>query len=162
MKAFLEQCYAEGFRNFEYLGRGTSLPHQRIRHEAFCNFVMEHGLTWRGNDFDKLSTPDLAAAFKNLKTLPEVVVAANINRALTIILEAQRRGLQLPDEMRVLCFASVAEQAAPILPYATVALLDEVAVGERAAHLVLERWNRKPGTNPSAHWELLPAQLIQP
>lgn len=162
IKSFLENCYAEGLRRFEYLGSRTCLPHQHIRYEEFCRFVMQHGLTWHGNQWDELSTLELAARLKEEPELPEVVVVANINRALTIILEAQRRGLKLPDEMRVLCFASVAEQAAPILPYATVALLDEAAVGERAAHLVLERWNREPAAKPDAHWERVPAQLMQP
>ena len=123
---------------------------------------MSHGLTWAGNDYGELSTPELASQLKALDELPEVVVATNVNRALTFVLEAQRRGLQLPDDIRVLCFASNPEQTAPILPYATIALLDEAAVGESATRLLLERWNQPPAHDSRTGWHLLPAQMFKP
>jgi DNA-binding LacI/PurR family transcriptional regulator len=167
--AFLKKCHADGLRAFEFLGMRRSLPHQQLRYEEFCHFIMQRGLSWPGNDYDDLSTPDLATRLKSLKKLPEAVIAVNINRALTFILEAQRRGLQLPHDARVLCFASSAAQAAPIMPYADVVLLDEATVGECAMEMLLERQQQKvalvsssSGTTKTAspRRELIPAQLF--
>jgi DNA-binding LacI/PurR family transcriptional regulator len=159
---FLKKCLADGLRDYEFLGMRRNLPHQQLRYETFCRFLMQHGLTWPGNNYDDLSTPDLAMHLKKRKKLPQAVVAVNINRALTFILEAQRRGLQLPDEVRVLCFASSAMQAAPILPYADVVLLDEAAVGERAMELLRQNSRRNSPFPSQARWELIPAQLLKP
>lgn len=162
LNQFLEEAYEAGCRRFEYLGMRTHMPHQQLRYHAFCRFLMSHGLTWNGNSYDALNTPDLASQLKELDVLPEVVVAANINRGLTFILEAQRRGLKLPDEIRVLCFASNPGQAAPIMPYAHIALLDEAGVGERAIQILLEKWGQTPQHHQSDCWELIPATLLQP
>jgi DNA-binding LacI/PurR family transcriptional regulator len=167
LNAFLKNCHADGLRTFEFLGMRRHLPHQQLRYEEFCRFIMQRGLVWPGNNYDDLSTPDLAARLKSLKKLPQVVVAVNINRALTFILEAQRRGLQLPAEARVLCFASSATQAAPIMPYADVVLLDEATVGECAIEMLLEKQHKKRSpisddAKPiAARQELIPAQLIK-
>jgi DNA-binding transcriptional ArsR family regulator len=162
LESFLQQSYDAGLRRFEYIGMRTQMPHQRLRYEAFCRFVMQHGLTWQDKHFDNLETADLAAELKNLDQLPEVVVAANISRGLTFILEAQRRGLQLPDDIKVLCFASSPGQAAPILPYAHIALLDEAGVGERAMQILLQHWNEPPHHYSQNCWETIPATLLKP
>lgn len=169
LTGFLKKCHADGLRSYEFLGMRRNLPHQQLRYETFCRFLMQQGLSWAGNDYDDLSTPDLAKRLKNLKKLPEVVVAVNINRALTFILEAQSRGLQLPRDARVLCFASSAKQAAPIMPYADIILLDEATVGECAMEMLLERQQREfasdaaPFTTTktdSPRLELIPAQMF--
>ncbi len=162
LECFLQESYDAGLRRFEYIGMRTQMPHQRLRYEAFSRFVMQHGLTWQDKHYDSLETAALAAQLKNLEQLPEVVVAANINRGLTFILEAQRRGLQLPDDIRVLCFASSPGQAAPILPYAHIALLDEAGVGERAMQVLLQHWDEPPHHNLEDCWETIPATLLKP
>lgn len=162
LENFLRESYDAGLRRFEYIGMRTQMPHQRLRYEAFCRFVMQHGLTWQDNHYDSLSTADLAAQLKNVEKLPEVVVAANINRGLTFILEAQRRGLRLPDDIRVLCFASSPGQAAPIMPYAHIALLDEAGVGERAMQVLLQHWDESPHHYSEDCWETIPAKLLKP
>jgi|GEM_PF-1109868 len=162
LESFLQESYDAGLRRFEYIGMRTQMPHQRLRYEAFSRFIMEHGLTWQDKSYDCLETADLAAQLKNLEQLPEVVVAANISRGLTFILEAQRRGLQLPDDIKVLCFASSPGQAAPILPYSHIALLDEAGVGERAMQVLLQHWDEPPHHYSQDCWETIPATLLKP
>lgn len=141
MEEFLRHCYEAGLRRFEYLGDlGDNLLQSR-RRAAFDGFLARRDLRWQWNDFRKHDSAELAAQLRALPELPEVVVATNVPRALTITLEAQRRGLQLPRELHVLCFASVLEHAQPLLSYASVILIDEPEVGARAVRLLQRKIN---------------------
>lgn len=162
MREFLEAAYAKGLRHFEFIGSGLSQPHQLERHEEFCNFVMRHGIAWKQEFLDDGTTDQLAARLRALPQLPEVVVATNMSRAIVVALEAQRRGLKLPDDLQLLGFASLAEHAQPLLPYASVLLLDEPGVGAQAWNDLYEKW-RNPSTNAAAGAEIVrrvPARFI--
>ena len=162
MEEFLRHCHDDGARRFEYLGdQGDNLLQSR-RREAFDGFLARRGLRWQWNDLRKPDYSTLEAQLRALPELPEVVVATNVARALTITLEAQRRGLRLPDELRVLCFASVLEHAQPLLSYAEVILLDEPEVGARAVRLLQQRiadGASGKGASKKAFPELVPAQF---
>ncbi|BCM93763.1 hypothetical protein IAD21_05654 [Abditibacteriota bacterium] len=158
MQEFLEECYARGLRRFEYIGdRGDNLL-QRERRECFSQFMQENDLTWEWNDLKKQDTIQLAAHLNSLPDFPEVVVATNVRRALTVALEAQRRGLRLPEDLQLLCFASLLEHAQPLLPYASVIMLDEPEVGVRAVQLLQGKTTLE--NNRESVVERVPAHFI--
>lgn len=139
MQQFLEHCYNTGLRRFEYLGdQGDNLL-QRERRESFAQFMQENNLEWQWNEFKSQDTPHLSSRLNSLSDFPEVVVATNVRRATTVALEAQRRGLRLPEELHILCFASLLEHAGPLLPYASVIMLDEPGVGFEAVRLLQQK-----------------------
>ena len=136
MREFLEHCYTRGARHFEYLGYTGDNLLQQERRQNFVEFLEQHDLSWKWNGLRVHQGAQLQTALRALPELPEVVVATNLSRAFTITLEAQRRGLQLPDQMDILSFASLAEDAQPLLPYNSIVLLDEPEVGARAVRLL--------------------------
>lgn len=136
MQEFLERCYSNGLRRFEYLGdQGDDLL-QRERRSYFARFLQENNLSWKWNEFKGEDTSQLSAHLTALPDFPEVVVTTNVRRATTVALEAQRRGLRLPEELHILCFASLLEHAQPLLPYASVIMLDEPGVGMEAVRML--------------------------
>ena len=139
MEEFLDFCFQKGLRRFEYLGdQGDNLL-QRERRESFDGFMRENGLKWGWNGFKTDNTIELAPHLHSLPDFPEVVVATNVRRALTVALEAQRRGLRLPQDLQILCFASLSEHAQPLLPYASVIMLDEPGVGRKSVQLLRQK-----------------------
>ena len=158
MQEFLEHCYNQGLRRFEYLGDLGDDPLQRERRECFADFLRENGLNWEWNEFKIEDTAQLSSHLKSLPDFPEVVVATNVRRATTIALEAQRRGLKLPDELQLLCFASLPEHAGPLLPYASVIMLDEPGVGRRAVQLLQQSASKKVIERVPSHFISGPLQ----
>jgi DNA-binding LacI/PurR family transcriptional regulator len=139
MADFLSYCYQQGITEFEYLGdRGDNLL-QRERRDGFCKFASKHNIDWAWDGLRKLDTGQLANQLRSIPDFPQAVVATNVRRGLTIALEAQRRGLSLPEDLKILCFASLLEHAQPLLPYASVIMMDEPGVGEQAAQILHER-----------------------
>lgn len=147
MREYLEGCYAQGLRRFEFFGTGASQPHQVERHDEFCQFIMNNGLTWNREYLEEDTTEHLAERIRNLAELPEVVVATNTSRAVVVALEAQSRGLQVPRDLKLLTFASLERHAQPLLPYASILLLDEPGVGAQAWQLLRDRL--EAGTHPA-------------
>jgi DNA-binding LacI/PurR family transcriptional regulator len=139
MQEFLQHCYDQGLRRFEYLGDRGDNQLQRQRREDFQSFMSQNNLNWEWSALKTQDTPQLAESLRGLPDLPEVVVATNVRRALTITLEAQRRGYQLPQDLHVLCFASLLEHAQPLLPYTSVVMMDEPEVGTRAVQLLQQK-----------------------
>lgn len=158
MREFLEHCYQNGARSFEYLGAQEDDLLQIKRRQAFVEFLEAHDLSWQWNDLRKHQGLQLEAELRALTALPEVVVATNLYRAFTITLEAQRRGLQLPSQMDILSFASIAEDAQPLVQYNSVLLLDEPEVGARAARILRDLIEK--GSGAKQRTELVPAQFI--
>ncbi len=157
MREFLEHCYARGARHFEYLGDMGDNPLQQERRAAFVEFIEDHDLRWSWNALRQHQGARLESELRALPELPEVVVATNLYRALTITLEAQRRGLQLPDELDILSFASVPADAQPLLAYNSIVLLDEPKVGARAVQILRQRLEN--GGANKAQIEAVPAQF---
>ncbi len=155
MREFLKHCYERGARSFEYLGDLGDNPLQQQRRQAFAEFLDERALSWRWNGLRQHQGAQLESALRALPALPAVVVATNLSRAFIITLEAQRRGLQLPAEVAVLSFASVLQDAQPLLSYNSVVLLDEPAVGARAVQLLRRRL--QSGSGEKARIEAVPA-----
>ena len=155
MLEFLGYCYERGARRFEYLGDMGNNPLQQKRRQAFVEFLLQHDLSWHWDALRPHQGARLESALRALPALPEVVVATNLYRAFTITLEAQRRGLRLPNELDILSFASVPEDAQPLLPYNSVVLLDEPAVGRGAARLLRQRLEN--GSNEKTRIEAVPA-----
>ena len=162
MRQFLERCHAEGARRFEFLGDVGNNQHQRERRAEFDRFLVEKNLSWNWEAWRKDADADLVARLRALPELPEVVVTTNIHRATTVTLETQRRGLQLPGDLRILCFASLAEHARPLQPYATVVLLDEPGVGAAAVRLLKRRMQDRGKTQSDGHpvLERVPAHFL--
>lgn len=150
MRTFLDACYAEGARRFGYLGSEVLRPHLLDRYQGFLDFLLDHGLT-RNHAYipnDQETAELTSAKLLDHSPLPEVVVASNLSRAFALVLEAQRRGLRLQKDLKVMCFASSSEAARPILPYATVVMQDEVGVGRRAMQLIQARLKNSASTAP--------------
>ena len=158
MREFLEHCHGKGAREFEYLGAPGDNLLQQQRRRAFVEFLEAHDLSWRWDGLRKLRGSQLETRLRALPELPQVVVTTNLYRAFTLTLEAQRRGLQLPAQMDILSFASIAEDAQPLLPYISTVLLDEPAVGSHAARLL--RQQIENGTSDARHSETVPARFI--
>lgn len=157
MQQFLDRCHNQGLRHFEYLGDRGNNSLQRQRCQDFQSFLAEKGLSWEWGSLKMQDTPELAEHLRDLPVLPQVVVATNVRRALTLALEAQRRGLKLPEDLQILCFASLLEHAQPLLPYASVVLLDEPQVGVRAMQL-LQKMGAANESQPST--KRVPAHFI--
>ena len=155
LREFLAHCYAQGARQFEYLGDMGDNSLQRKRRQAFAEFLQEHELSWQWDGLRSHQGAQLESELRALPDLPQVVVATNLYRAFTITLEAQRRGLQLPGDLDVLSFASVPEDAQPLLAYNSVVLLDEPEVGARSIQLLRQRIEGSQGAH--VHIEAVPA-----
>lgn len=157
MREFLEHCFAQGLRRFEYLGDQGDNSLQRERRECFCHFMRAKNLKWAWNEFKVEDTLQLSSHLSSLTEFPEVVVATNVRRATTVALEAQRRGLRLPELLHLLCFASLPEHAEPLLPYASVIMLDEPEVGRQAVRLLQQKASK---TSHEMEVERVPAHFI--
>ena len=136
MRKFLDFCFERGLRRFEYLGDQSDNSLQRERRDCFSHFLQDHNLKWQWNGFKSEDALQLSSHLNSLSDFPEVVVATNVRRATTVALEAQKRGLRLPDELQILSFASLPEHAEPLLPYASVLMLDEPEVGVQAVRML--------------------------
>jgi len=138
LQTYLEECYANGLRRFQYLGAGERLSHLERRQNVFEDFLLAHGLAWQR---------PIAADAANNETLvnlaldagPEVVVASTAARAYGLVFEAQRRGLVLGRDLHVICFAGSPEEVESIANSVDIILLEEEEVGRCVGHLLGSR-----------------------
>lgn len=165
LREYLDACYQKGLRRFAYLGSHIPRLHFQERVETFKEFLLDSGIR-RNRDYFPPETQDSTVSVQNLLSqnpMPEVVIAANLHYAFTVVMEAQRRNLTPGKDIHILCFASIEEDARPILPYATVILLDEVAMGRRAFAIAHQRLlENKQGTKAARppQCERLPARFL--
>lgn len=146
LQTYLEECYANGMRRFEYLGAGERLAHLERRQNVFETFLLAHGLTWqRPISAETASNETLVNVV--LDAQPEVVIASTATRAYGLVFEAQRRGLQLGRDLHVICFAGSAEEVEPIANSVDMILLEEEEVGRCVSHRI---YNRLQGTDKPA------------
>jgi DNA-binding LacI/PurR family transcriptional regulator len=159
LQEYLEKAYKKGLRRFAYLGSEIKRIHFQERVEVFKEFLLDHGVRWerRFMPTENLDPTGQARDLLALDAMPEVVIAANLRNAYAMVMEAQRRNLTPGKDIHILCFASIEEDAKPILPYATVILLDEVAMGRRAFEIAHQRL-RDAETEPRC--ERLPAKFL--
>lgn len=141
LREYLESAYQKGLRRFAYLGSEISRIHFQERVEAFKEFLLDHGICRKRHYLPSESSGVTRAAqgLMAQEPLPQVIIAANLHYAFSAVMEAQRRNLELGKDIHVLCFASVEADAKPILPYATVIMLDEVEMGRQALTLAHQR-----------------------
>jgi len=159
LREYLQASYAKGLRRFAYLGSTIKRIHIQERFEAFKEFLLDHGIRWERQFMppENLDSTKQANDLLSLDPMPEVVIAANLRYAYAVVMEAQRRNLTPGEDIHILCFASIEEDARPILPYATVILLDEVLMGRRAFEIAHQRL-RDAETEPQC--ERLPAKFL--
>lgn len=160
LQEYLEAAYKKGMRRFAYLGSEISRIHFQERVAIFKEFLLDHGIRW-DRQYMPSEDHDCTQSVQNLLSLdpmPEVVIAANLHYAFAVVMEAQRRNLTPGQDIHILCFASIEEDARPILPYATVILLDEVAMGRRAFEIAHQRLSGATETEPQC--ERLPAKFL--
>jgi len=160
LQHYLDICYQKGLRRFAYLGSEIKRIHFQERVEAFKEFLLDHGIRW-DRQYMPSEAVDCTQSVQNLLSLnpmPEVVIAANLHYAFAVVMEAQRRNLTPGKDIHILCFASIEEDAQPILPYATVILLDEVAMGRRAFEIAHQRLRDTQEAEPQC--ERLPAKFL--
>ncbi len=164
MREFLNFCFEKGLRRFEYLGDQSDNSLQRERRDCFSRFLQDHNLKWQWNEFKTEDASQLSSHLHSLSDFPEVVVATNVRRATAVALEAQRRGLRLPGELQILSFASLWEHAEPLLPYASVLMLDEPEVGVQAVRMLQEDFKtvEKDARRVPAHFISGPLFARQP
>ena len=138
LQTYLEECYANGLRRFEYVGAGEQLPHLERRQKIFEDFLLSHGLVWqRPIPADMANNETLVKMA--LDTRPEVVVTSTAARAYGLVFEAQRRGLELGRDVHAICFAGSPEEVESIANSVNVILLEEEEVGRCVGHLLLSR-----------------------
>lgn len=155
MHTFLGECYERGMRRFEYLGAHDNQPHLKHRLTAFQEFLFTHGLNWQypARDLERAAEIDSLLA-----ATPEVIVVSTPYYAHQLVVEAQRRGLQLGADTHILCFAGSLEEVRAIAPYVSVIVLQEEEVGR----CVVQRLhNRLTGADkPAPISRCVPGRLI--
>lgn len=158
MVEYLETAFANGSRRFEYLGAGDDQPHLKHRLNAFQEFLLEHGLRSPRRAADEPES-NTALAHQILERNPEVIVVSTSARAHSLVIEAQRRGLQPGQDLEILCFAGSIEEVEAIANYVNVVVLEEEAVGRRAMEHLHQRL-QDPNANPPAV-ETVPGRLVR-
>lgn len=136
--AYLEECYAQGLRHFEYLGSGELQSHLGRRQLVFEDFLLSHGLQWNR---------PISAEIANNETLvnlildkrPEVVVVSTATRGYRLVFEAQRRGLKVGQDLHVLCIAGSMEEVEPVAGVVDTIFLEEEEVGRCVSHRLYSR-----------------------
>ena len=79
LQTYLEECYANGLRRFEYVGAGEQLAHLERRQRIFEDFLLARGLVWqRPIPADTANNETLVKLALDAK--PEVVVASTAAR----------------------------------------------------------------------------------
>jgi len=161
LREYLENAHQNGLRRFAYLGSYISRIHFRERVDAFNEFLLDYGIARNRALFppEEETVTHSAQHILDQTPLPEVVIAANLHYAFAVVMEAQRRNLEPGKDIHILCYASIEEDAKPILPYATVILLDEVAMGRQAFEIAHERL-REGTENATAGEHRLPARFL--
>jgi len=161
LRKYLEEAHGKGLRRFAYLGSHISRSHFRERVEAFKEFLLDYGIAWNRAFFppEEENVTHSAQLILDQSPLPEVVIAANLHYAFAVVMEAQRRNLEPGKDIHILCFASIEEDAKPILPYATVILLDEVAMGRQAFEIAHARLKEGAGAVRARKYRL-PARFL--
>lgn len=156
MQTFLEECYASGTRHFGYIGVNTFHHHLRHRLAAFQDFLLSRALFWQKPLAGIDATSEIAQV---LDSKVQVVVVSDPWLAHQLVMEAQRRGVVLGDELQVLCFAGSPEQVRGIAPYVNVVLLEEEEVGRCVVNRL---HNRLAGTDkPAPLTRRIPGQLLR-
>lgn len=156
MQTFLEECYENGARRFGYIGINAVHHHLRHRLTAFQQFLLSHSLFWQ-KPADSLDTTTEIQQLLDSK--PEVVVVSDPWIAHRLVIEAQQRGLQLGDELQILCFAGSLQQVQAIVPYVSIILLEEEEVGRCVANRL---HNRLVGTDkPPPLTRRIPGKLLR-
>jgi len=159
---FLETCHARGRRRFGYLGADIPNLHMKERFDTFRDFLLDRGIAWDRAYIptDVASNSDAAARLLEGTTPPDVVIAATLSRAYSLILAAQARGLEPGKDLDVLCFSSSSDEARSIAPYATIALQDEEGVGRAAMTRIKQVLKETPAQTPTTI--RIPAKFMTP
>jgi DNA-binding LacI/PurR family transcriptional regulator len=156
MQTFLSERYDDGARKFEYLGVYEDQEHLKHRFNSFQEFLLTHGLIWQYPAYYNDMQEEVCAL---LDKQPQVIVVSSPSNAHQLVIEAQRRGLQLGSELQILCFAGSIEQVRAIAPYVSVILLEEEEVGR----CVIKRLhNRLTGVDkPAPLTRRIPGKLVR-
>ncbi|BCM93766.1 HTH-type transcriptional repressor YvoA [Abditibacteriota bacterium] len=131
MRTFLEECFEQGMRRFEYLGANDNQPHLKHRLWAFQEFLLSHSLFWKYPTENSNPTSEI---HQLLDAEPEVIVVSTPYKAHQLVVEAQQRGLKLGHDLQILCFTGSLEEVRAIASYVTVIVLEEEEVGRCAVH----------------------------
>ena len=132
------------------------------RFDTFRDFLLDRGIAWDRAYIptDVASNSDAAARLLEGTTPPDVVIAATLSRAYSLILAAQARGLEPGKDLDVLCFSSSSDEARSIAPYATIALQDEEGVGRAAMTRIKQVLKETPAQTPTTI--RIPAKFMTP
>ena len=162
LSAFLESCHARGRRRFGYFGADIPNLHMKERYDTFREFLLDRGIAWDRSYIptDLASNSEAAAQLLEGTPPPDVVIAATLSRAYSLILAAQARGLEPGKDLDVLCFSSSSDEARSIAPYATIALQDEEGVGRAAMTRIKEMLKETPTHSPTTI--RIPAKFMPP
>jgi DNA-binding LacI/PurR family transcriptional regulator len=156
MQTFLAERYDDGARKFEYLGVYEDQEHLKHRFNSFQEFLLTHGLIWHYPPHYSDVQDEVCAL---LDAKPQVIVVSSPSNAHLLVIEAQRRGIQLGCELHILCFAGTIEQVRAIAPYVSIVLLEEEEVGR----CVIKRLhNRLTGIDkPAPLTRRIPGHLVR-
>lgn len=147
IREWLERQYANGARSFGYITSRSSVSIYRERYEEFRQFLLDHALGWNrdyipAGDYSEWITMDSRAKLMKLiksDPLPDAVIVHTADDAYTLVLEANRRGVEPGRDIQILCFAGAGDQLQAIAPYVTVIVIQEEETGRRAMQRIQER-----------------------
>ena len=143
IRSMVDHMYRHhGCRRMVYAGGPENNYENRQRFEGFCEAFRDYGLTltednYMFGDYDydtgvRYLTQWLASG----KELPEVFICANDNIAAGICAEADRRGIKIPEDLRVTGFDNL-DKAAYYKPQITTVNHNRGVLGSRALDILL-------------------------
>lgn len=139
-------CLAKGW---QHVGLATGDDHRAaLRREGFVRTL--------GRDVPTATVPAPSNLARGRQALTELlaqapglqaVVCSADQLAQGVMVEAQARGLRIPQDLAVCGFGD-ADFAAHLLPSLTTVQVDGAAIGRQAAQLLLARWQDQPVPGP--------------
>ncbi len=142
-----------GYRRLAGVAGSDERAQRRFR--AFQEHAMTQGIP--EVPIAKMATPttlgsgrrglsDLLAAHPDI----DAVFCSSDSLAVGVMLEAQARGLRIPQDLAVIGFGDLA-MAADMSPSLTTVRIDGTAIGRQAARFIIERAERKSEAVPQRH-----------
>jgi LacI family gluconate utilization system Gnt-I transcriptional repressor len=143
-----EHLYRRGYRSLAYVNNGLADDvRSRVRERSFREALAERGLetivTVATGDSAFAAGRDAFATLMRARPRPDAIFFANDNLASGALLEAQRQGIRVPDDVALCGFGDFAI-AAMFSPALTTVAPPHYRIGEATAELVLAHYGHQP------------------
>ncbi|MEC3878167.1 LacI family DNA-binding transcriptional regulator [Parapedobacter sp. 10938] len=155
----------QGCRRIAHIGGATTCTIYRERYEGYCDALAKYGLTPDEEIvfFHDLTIENAISTFDHILTNEkgvDAIFAGNDTIALTLVTHARKRGLQLPDDLKIVGYSND-PLTEVVVPSVTSVEQHPYEVGNQAASLMLGLINGyiKPGKNYMS--VTIPVELVQ-